>query len=179
MSVPGPYRHGAAENLLHVRNARLGCMAVQEDDPFITVTTDIAARPETIWRVLTEFDRYASWHPVLSLDGAAPELARGARLAFRLSGEVAGDQAFTAELTQVIPPRLLAWQGGLPDIFFGRHTFELRAIAGDCTRFTDTERWSGSMAASVIADRYVALEKRYARSAAAPKQEAEHGRAAP
>jgi hypothetical protein len=31
---------------------------MQEDDPFVTVTTDIAAPPEKVWRVLTEFSRY-------------------------------------------------------------------------------------------------------------------------
>jgi uncharacterized protein YndB with AHSA1/START domain len=149
---------------------------MQEDDPFVTVTvtTDIAAPPETVWQILTEFSLYSAWHPVMSLDGAAPELAPGARLAFRLSGGAAGDQAFTAELTQVGPPHMLAWQGGIPGVF-GLHTFELRAIAGDGTRFTDTERWSGSMAASAIADHHAVLEKEYARSAGALKEEAERG----
>jgi hypothetical protein len=164
---------------LHVSGAWLSSTTVPEDDPFITVTTDIAAPPETVWLILTEFSRYHAWHPVLSPDGAAPELAPGARLAFRLSGGEAGDQAFTAEVTQVSPPHMLAWEAGVPDVFFGRHTFNLRAIAGDGTRFTDTERWSGSMAASVIADRYVALEKEYARSAAALKEEAERRRVTP
>ncbi|MGH3253697.1 MAG: SRPBCC family protein [Trebonia sp.] len=57
-----------------------------EEEPFVTVTTDIAAPPGTVWRVLTAFGRYPAWHPVLSLDGTAPVLAPGARLPFRLSG---------------------------------------------------------------------------------------------
>ena len=152
---------------------------MQKDDPFITVTTDIAAPPEAVWEVLTAFSRYAAWHPALSLDGAAPGIAPGARLALRLSGGVAGDQAFTAELTEVTPPRLLAWQGGAEGVFFGRHTFELQALPGDGTRFTDTERWSGTMAASVIATHQAALEKEYARGAVALKEQAERGYADP
>ena len=154
-------------------------MVVQENGPFVTVTTDIAAPPETVWRVLTEFSRYAAWHPTLSLDGPAAGLEPGAHLTLLLSGGVAGDQAFTAELTHVAPPRLLAWQGGIQDVFFGWHTFELQALAGDSTRFTDTERWSGAMAASVIAEHHTALEKEYARIAAALKEQAERGWAAP
>lgn len=150
-----------------------------EDDPSLSVTTDIAAPPDTVWQVLTAFSRYAAWHPTLSLDGAAPAIEPGARLAFRLSRGTARDQAFTAELTEVVPPRLLAWQGGVEGVFFGRHTFELRALPGDSTRFTDTERWSGAMAASVIASRRAALEEEYARSAAALKERAERGRMAP
>ncbi|HEV3382443.1 MAG TPA: SRPBCC family protein [Trebonia sp.] len=38
-------------------------MTVQENGPYVTVTTDIAAAPETVWRVLTELSRYADWHP--------------------------------------------------------------------------------------------------------------------
>lgn len=152
---------------------------MREDDPFVTVTTDIAAPPEAVWQVLTAFGCYAAWHPTLSLDGAAPGMEPGARLAFRLSGGSAGDQAFTAELTEVAPPRLLAWQGGVEGVFFGQHTFELRALPGDGTRFTDTERWSGAMAASVIARSRAALEEEYARSAAALKDQAERRRVIP
>ena len=154
-------------------------MVVQEDEPFVTVTIDIAAPPETVWRVLAEFGRYRAWHPVLSFDGTEPELAPGTLLPFRLSGGAAGDQAFTAELTQVNPPGLLAWQAGIRDVFFGRHSFELQGLAGNGTRFTDTERWSGTMAASVIAEHHAALEKEYARSAAALKQQAERESTAP
>ena len=149
-------------------------MVVQEDGHFVSVTTDIAAPPETVWRVLTEFTRYAAWHPVLSLDGTEPELAPGTRLPFRLSGGTAGDQAFTAEVTQVTPPGLLTWQAGIRGVFFGRHTFELLELPGNSTRFTDTESWSGTMAASAITEHRAALEKEYARSAAALKQQAEH-----
>jgi hypothetical protein len=152
---------------------------VQEDDPFVTVTTDIAAPPETVWRVLTEFSHYAAWHPTLSLDGPAAGLEPGAHMTLLLSGGAAGDQVFTAELTHVAPPRLLAWQGGVQDVFFGRHTFELQALAGDSTRFTDTERWSGAMAASVIAEHHAVLAKEYARSAAALKEQAERRWTAP
>lgn len=152
---------------------------MQENDPFVTVATDIAAPPETVWGVLTDFSRYADWHPTLSLDGAAPEPKPGAQLAFRLSGGVAGDQAFVAEFTQVTPPYRLAWQGGVADVFFGRHTFELQALLGGGTRFTDTERWSGTMAVSSIAEHHAALEEEYARTAGALKERAELKAASP
>ncbi len=76
---------------------------MQEDDPFVTVSTDIAAPPETVWRVLTEFRRYALWHPTLSLDGAPPEPEPGAQPAFRLSGGAAGDQALREQAERGCP----------------------------------------------------------------------------
>ncbi len=150
-----------------------------EDEPSVTASTDIAAPAQVVWRVLTDFGRYAGWHPVMSLAGPAPGLAPGGLLAFRLSGGTAGEQAFTAELTRVIPPRLLAWQGGVPGVFFGRHTFELSALPGGGTRFTDTERWSGAMARAVIGGHRAALEAEYARTVAALRRQAEreHGAA--
>jgi hypothetical protein len=66
-----------------------------------------------------------------------------------------------------------SWQGGVADVFFGRHTFELQALPGGGTRFTDTERWSGTMAAPVVAEHHAALEEEYARSAGALKKRAE------
>lgn len=152
---------------------------MQENDPFVTVTTDIAAPAETVWQVLTELSRYADWHPTLSLDGVAPELTLGAHLSLRLSGGVAGDQMFTAEVTEVRPPHLLVWQAGVADVFFGRHTFELQGLPGGGTRFTDTERWSGAMAASVIAEHHATLEKEYERTGAALREQAEHRSACP
>ena len=86
---------------------------------------------------------------------------------------MAGDQAFVAEFTEIVPPHRLAWQGGAPGVLFGRHTFELRALPAGGTRFTDTERWSGAMAVSVIAEHRAALEAEYERIAAALKERAE------
>jgi hypothetical protein len=150
-------------------------MAVQEEEPFVTASADIAAPAQTVWRVLTEFSRYAEWHPVMSLSGPVPKLVPGGLLAFRLSGGIAGEQAFTAELIQVAPARLLAWQGGIRDVFLGRHSFELEPLPEGGTRFTDTERWSGSMAVSVISGHRAALDAEYARTVAALKLRAERG----
>ena len=139
----------------------------------MSVSTDIAAPAQAVWRVLTDFGRYGQWHPVMSLDGPVPQLAPGGLLAFRLSGGTAGEQAFTAELTEVTPPRALAWQGGAPGVFFGRHRFALRELPGGGTRVTDTERWSGTMAAAAIARHRAALEAEYARTGAALRQRAQ------
>jgi hypothetical protein len=95
----------------------------------------------------------------------------------RLSGGAAGDQDFTAELTEVDPPHRLAWEGGVPEVFFGLHTFELAALADGGTRYTDTERWTGTMAAAVITEHRASLQAEYARTAAALKAAAEADRA--
>jgi uncharacterized protein YndB with AHSA1/START domain len=153
---------------------------MQDEEPSVTVTTDIAAPPETVWRVLTEFSRYAAWHPMLALDGTAPaELTPGALVPFRLTGGPVEDQSFTAEVVEVAAPGVLSWQAGDPDVFHGRHTFELRPLPGNGTRFIDTERWSGPMAATMIGGNSDTLRQSYARSAAALKQESEREQVTP
>ena len=144
------------------------------DDLSVSVTLDIAATPERVWQVLTAFDRYPTWHPTMSVKVTVPRQPEvGARLELRLSGGAAGDQEFTAELIEVDAPRRLAWQGGLPEVFFGRHTFELSALPGSGTRFTDTEQWTGSMAAAVVTQHRAVLLAEYTRTAAALKAAAE------
>ncbi|GAA5196516.1 hypothetical protein GCM10023322_65610 [Rugosimonospora acidiphila] len=135
--------------------------------PFVRVHRDIAAPPELIWRVLTDFAGYPAWHPTLTVGAPVPEAVAGAQLRLTLTGGVAGDQAFTAEILEVRPPHRLVWSGGLPEVLLGRHTFALDALPGRGTRFTDTEEWTGTLAATVVAEHGAAITTEYQRAAAA------------
>lgn len=134
--------------------------------PFVRVHRDIAAPVELVWRVLTDFAGYSTWHPTLRVSPPVPEPAAGARLRLALTGGAAGDQTFTAELIEVCPPHRLVWSGGVPEVFLGRHTFILDALPGGNTRFTDTEEWTGTMAEPVLAEHRPALTAEYQNSAA-------------
>jgi uncharacterized protein YndB with AHSA1/START domain len=135
--------------------------------PFVRVHRDIAAPPELVWRVLTEFVDYPEWHPTLTVRPPVPELVAGAQLHLTLSGGAAGDQAFTAEIVEVRPPQRLVWSGGLPDVFLGRHTFTLDELPDGGTRLTDTEEWTGALAETVVAEHGPAITTEYQRTAAA------------
>lgn len=145
----------------------------QTDDSSISVTVDIAASPQRVWEVLTAFGDYARWHPTLSADGEIPQAAARADVHFRLSGGAAGDQEFSARIIEAAAPTLLVWEAGVPDLFFGRHSFELAESAQGGTRVTDTEVFTGSMAASVVAEKRVVLHAEYLRNAEALKKAAE------
>ncbi|MFE0027161.1 SRPBCC domain-containing protein [Amycolatopsis sp. NPDC059021] len=136
---------------------------------------DIAAPPEAVWRVLADFGRYSRWHPTITVHEPVPEAVPGAKLNLRVSGGVAGDQSFTAEIVEALAPRRLVWLGGVPDVLLGRHSFELEPLASGGSRYTDTETWSGSLAATVIAEQYEAIQAEYERIVRALKAAVEAG----
>ncbi|MFC9689209.1 SRPBCC family protein [Kribbella sp. NPDC056951] len=134
--------------------------------------TDISATPATVWRVLTDVRRFAEWHPTLTVDGEAPELRVGAVVSLRLGGGAAGEQKFEVEIVQLAPERLLVWEGGTAGVFFGEHSFELEVLP-DGVRLVDVERFTGSMAESVISENREALEREYRQVGWALKEMAE------
>lgn len=105
---------------------------------------DIAAPPEQVWSVLTDFARYPEWNPfVISIAGVAEE---GARLRIKLQPVGSRALTFRPRVTQVTEARVLEWLGrlGVPGVFDGRHTFELQPHAGG-TRFVQREVFRGAL----------------------------------
>ena len=67
---------------------------------------DVAAAPELVWAVLTDFARWPSWNPdvkSISVDGPA---APGTTFRWR-----AGPGTITSTIQRVERPRLIAWTG--------------------------------------------------------------------
>jgi hypothetical protein len=73
----------------------------------------------------------------------------------------------------VSEPAVLAWQGGDPEVFFGRHRFTLRHEDGG-TRLVNEEVFTGAMAEAVLAEHRSAIQARYAAGDAALKAVSEH-----
>lgn len=108
----------------------------------ITETIDIAAEPDRVWAVLTDFAHYPDWNPfIVSMSG---QLVLGAKLRARLAPPGGKPMTFTPTLTVLEPGRAVGWLGRLlmPGIFDGAHRFELQPIEGG-TRFTQTEEFRG------------------------------------
>ena len=75
---------------------------------------DIAAPPDVVWDVLTQFDRWPQWNPdvkSMSFDGP---LAPGSEFRWK-----AGPGTIVSTLEQVEPPRIVRWRG---------RTMSIRAI---------------------------------------------------
>jgi hypothetical protein len=120
-------------------------------DRKVTATTSISAPVERVWEVLTDFKRYSSWHPVLSIDRPA-NLIEGALLEGTLSARDGASSHFMVTIVDVESPRRLVWTGGTPGILIGTHSFLLDQRADRTTGFTDSEEFSGSEADTYIAE---------------------------
>ena len=101
----------------------------------------IAASPDQVWRVLTDFAAYPQWNPfILSIEGRAEW---GARLTVRI--QAGGEQhVFKPVVLQATAATQLRWLGrvGFPGVFDGEHGFELRP-EGSGTRLLQTESFQG------------------------------------
>ncbi|WP_189039783.1 SRPBCC domain-containing protein [Streptomyces daqingensis] len=149
-------------------------MTMQENNLAVRATANVAAPVERVWQVLTDLHGYEQWHPSVELvDGPpAAEMAKGSVLRLRADRGTPAEREFDVTVTELTAPTVLAWEGGDPEHFFGRHRFTL-AQAAEGTDFTDEETFEGSMAEAVLAEHRTALEAAYKAGAEALKQAAE------
>lgn len=109
---------------------------------FATSTT-IRARPETIWAVLTDAERYPEWNSTVA----------------KVEGRIAGDEkvtvhatiapgrAFPVTVSTFEPPRTMVWTGGMPfGLFTGTRTFTLTPHGDGSVGFDMREEFTGLLA---------------------------------
>ncbi|GGF33244.1 SRPBCC domain-containing protein [Echinicola rosea] len=104
----------------------------------ITTRIHIHARPEEVWEVLMETNKYPEWNPfVTSLSG---EMAEGNRIKVKLPG-----MTFAPKILTIRPFSEFRWKGKLllNGLFDGEHSFELHPYNNDTTLFVHAETFSG------------------------------------
>lgn len=104
---------------------------------------DIAASPEKIWEVLTDFRAYPEWNPfIVSISGKA---AVGQQLSVVISPPEQSEMRFKPVVLRADPGVELRWRGTLwfRWLFTGEHFFRLDAKERGVTRFTHGEDFSG------------------------------------
>lgn len=104
-----------------------------------TTTISVAATPEQVWEVLSDFPNYGEWSNFTRITGE-PEL--GSRLKMRMPGFW-----FSSTVTAVTPNQQLEWSARLvtAGFFLGAHTFTLTDNADGTTTVTNTETFTGSL----------------------------------
>ncbi len=104
---------------------------------------EIAAEPEHVWSILTEFPVYPEWNPfILNIQG---EVKLDARLKVHIQPYGGKAMTFRPRVLAVEPGKELRWLGHFlfPNLFDGEHRFVIESIADGRIRFTQSERFSG------------------------------------
>ncbi|MEH0626559.1 SRPBCC domain-containing protein [Streptomyces stelliscabiei] len=145
-----------------------------DTNPVISAVTDIAASPEEVWKVLTDFAGYAQWHPDLSFVDVPTEVRPGTVLRARLSNgsEMDGEYDFT--VLHYEAPHRLTLEGGVPGVVIGQHSY-VPEPHGGATRYTETEEFTGPAAAEIVEPNRAQMEKNFARYGKALKERLESG----
>jgi len=111
----------------------------------IVTEIEIDASPEAVWSVLTDFETYPDWNPVLEIDG---EAAEGQRLEVTTEYENTRSMTFRPTVLVVDEPKELRWQGRLfvPGLYDGEHRFVLSGVdERERTRLTHAETFRGAL----------------------------------
>lgn len=104
----------------------------------IHTSIDIHASRETIWKILTDFEKYPTWNPfVKSLTG---EVKVGHSIKIVLPG-----MKFTPQVRTFEEQTEFSWLGHLwfKGLFDGEHKFHLTDLGNGITRFDHSEHFKG------------------------------------
>jgi hypothetical protein len=103
----------------------------------------IQARPERVWGILSDLDRYGDWNPFFVQ--AKGKLAPGEVLHLVMQPVGKGEKAFAPKVLEVEPGKHLAWRGrlGIPKLFDGEHHLRLEVVDAGRVRLIQEEHFSG------------------------------------
>ncbi len=106
--------------------------------------TEIEAPPARVWKVLTDFERYHEWNPLIT--HIRGELKVGSEIEVTISPPESDEMSFRPKLLACTPAEELRWRGKLwfKGLFDGEHFFKLHELDdGKKTRFVHGEDFEG------------------------------------
>ena len=109
----------------------------------IRTEIDIAAPPERVWAVLTDFAAYPRWNPFIKSIAGTPAVGERLTVSINLPGRSA--MTFKPVVKAAQPARELRWRGTvlMRGIFDGEHFFLVQPSGADGTHFIHGEVFSG------------------------------------
>ena len=118
--------------------------------PAIKTFIDIAASPEAVWRVLTDFPTYPKWNPIIrEITGSAREKTT---VKLRMHLPRGGVRKLKVVVTRAIPAAELRWRGKrlIQGIFDGERTFIIVPHGLKGVRLIQREHFSGLLAPFIL-----------------------------
>lgn len=112
--------------------------------PYVDLRTEalVPAPPERVWAVLTDFESFPDWNPLVLVARGTPELGARVQLHVPHLASPGKTVRMAARIIRFEPGRELAWVGGVPGLFRGEHYWSLSPAAGG-TRLQHGERFGG------------------------------------
>ncbi|HTQ75646.1 MAG TPA: SRPBCC domain-containing protein [Burkholderiales bacterium] len=108
------------------------------------VRVDIEAKPEAVWRLLTDAKGFPRWNSTITgIDG---QIREGERIRLHVPGT---KRTFTPTVSGVVENERMTWADGIAPVFRGVRTFALKPRGGATTEFLMEERFSGVIFALV------------------------------
>lgn len=107
----------------------------------IQTTIDIEANAAQIWRVLTDFESYADWNPMLR--NVRTRLEPAAHVHFEVLRDNASPSKLKANITLVNSGKELVWRGGSSAAISGEHYFRIEQLGERYCRFHHGEHFRG------------------------------------
>ncbi len=104
------------------------------------VEVNICAKPESVWRLLTDAKDFPRWNSTVS--AVEGQIREGEQLRLHVPGT---DRTFTPRVCGVVACERMTWTGGFAPLFKGVRKFELKPRPDGSTDFAMEERFSGLM----------------------------------
>ena len=140
----------------------------------IVTEIEINAPPSRVWQVLTDFENYPTWNPFIKKISGIP--ARNEKLEVHMPDPRGGMMVFTPNVLVAESNRELRWLGrSESDAFNGEHRFLIEPFENNNNKvhFTQSEKFTGSMVASLEGWLDTAVKQNFEHMNRALKQRAE------
>lgn len=103
----------------------------------------INAKPEMVWRILSDFENYPNWNPFIkSIKGKAEA---GNKITVRIEPPGSKGMTFKPKVLSFEKNKEFSWLGHFlfPGLFDGEHKFELTENPNGTTTFIQSEKFKG------------------------------------
>ena len=109
----------------------------------IRTDIEIAAAPERVWEIFTDFESYPRWNPFIRRITGSPDA--GSQLTVHIEPPGGTGMTFRPTVSIAERPRELRWVGRLMvrGIFDGEHRFVIEPLSDGRVRFHHSETFSG------------------------------------
>lgn len=109
----------------------------------------INAKPDTVWRILTDFESYSKWNPFIQ--EISGELGINETLSVFLKPPNAKGITMKPKILRLEENRELRWIGHLlfPGLFDGEHSFEIVGQDKGCL-FIQSEKFKGILSGMIV-----------------------------